>query len=165
MNILYYDESPWQSALWCDDLRKNKFILEAAQMLSTSIRLNTFLHDYPVYRIAYENHPCTKWTGLSRDNFKWTLAWMTALHKQRQRPHKSADLIPHFEHYAEHGDFPLEDRTAAANCARNKSLGLDFTTVTPTTKAYQQYSTQRWLHDSSTPTWYHGEEPPWRKDK
>jgi hypothetical protein len=38
MNIFALSECPEQSALWLDDIRKNKMILESAQMLSTAIR-------------------------------------------------------------------------------------------------------------------------------
>ena len=39
MNIFALDQCPMQSALWLDDIRKNKMILESAQMLSTAVRL------------------------------------------------------------------------------------------------------------------------------
>lgn len=39
MNIFAFDKCPMQSALWLDDIRKNKMILESAQMLSTAVRL------------------------------------------------------------------------------------------------------------------------------
>ena len=34
MNIFALDKCPMQSAQWLDDIRKNKMILESAQMLS-----------------------------------------------------------------------------------------------------------------------------------
>ena len=39
MNIFALSRCPMQSAWWLDDIRKNKMILESAQMLSTAVRL------------------------------------------------------------------------------------------------------------------------------
>jgi hypothetical protein len=61
MNIFALSECPEQSALWLDDIRKNKMILESAQMLSTAIRWLDPDTTLPVYKLAYMNHPCSKW--------------------------------------------------------------------------------------------------------
>ena len=41
MNIFATSPSPDTSALWLDDVRKNKMILETAQLLSASVRINS----------------------------------------------------------------------------------------------------------------------------
>ena len=74
MNIFALDKCPMQSALWLDDIRKNKMILESAQMLSTAVRWLDPDTTLPVYKLAYMNHPCTKWARKSRANFSWLLS-------------------------------------------------------------------------------------------
>lgn len=44
--------------------------------------------------------------------------------------------------------------TPFENCARNKSLGIDFTGMVDTVEAYQKYLKVRWDNDTRTPTWY-----------
>lgn len=40
MNIFAFDPDPWACALWLDDVRKNKMILETAQLLSSAVAIN-----------------------------------------------------------------------------------------------------------------------------
>jgi len=52
-----------------------------------------------------------------------------------------------------------------ANCARNKSLGIDFTTITNVHDAYKNYLCERWKNDKLTPVWKGGAiDPKWRKE-
>ena len=62
-----------QSAWWLDDIRKNKMILESAQMLSTAVRVLCPDTDLSVYKVAYLNHPCTIWAAESPENCAWLL--------------------------------------------------------------------------------------------
>ncbi len=78
MNIFALSECPEQSALWLDDIRKNKMILESAQMLSTAIRRLDPDTTLPVYKLAYINHPCSKWARATRGNFMWLIKHMSA---------------------------------------------------------------------------------------
>ena len=82
MNIFAFDRCPMQSASWLDDIRKNKMILESAQMLSTAVRMLDPDTNLSVYKLAYINHPCSKWARASRDNFKWLLSHMSWLYNQ-----------------------------------------------------------------------------------
>lgn len=164
MNLFAFDDDPWQSALWLDDVRKNKMILEAAQMLSTAIRFNDPFTELPVYKSAYVSHPCTKWVRASRENFAWCLSWMDALGKQKGGTHKSLSLLDHFYYYHQNGSFRQEDRTAFANCARNLERGVDFSHVEDVPKAYRLYMNERWKETNITLSWRWGEKPEW-KDK
>ena len=103
MNIFALSECPEQSALWLDDIRKNKMILESAQMLSTAIRWLDPDTTLPVYKLAYINHPCSKWARQSRSNFKWLLDHMTALFNQKVGSHASSRLLPAFQEYVDNG--------------------------------------------------------------
>lgn len=162
MNLFAFDDSPWQSALWLDDVRKNKMILEAAQMLSTAVRFNDPFTKLPVYKAAYVSHPCTKWVRASRENFGWCLKWMDALGKQKGGGHKSLGLLESFLSYYDHGSFRQEDRTPFANCARNMERGVDFSKVEDTCLAYRLYMVERWKENNIRLTWKWGEEPAWR---
>ena len=162
MNLFAFDPDPWTSALWLDDIRKNKMILEAAQMLSTAVRFNDPFTDLPVYKSAYVSHPCTKWVRSSRANFRWCLDWMAAMGEQKGGNHKSLSLIPHFEYYRDNGAFRQDDQTLFANCARNIERGVDFSHIEDVHQAYRLYMVERWKETNIPLSWRRGEEPEWR---
>jgi len=162
MNIFAFDKCPMRSALWLDDIRKNKMILESAQMLSTAVRALCPDTTLKVYKSAYLNHPCSKWARQSRANFQWLLHHMSWLYNQKSGDHKSARLIPEFQKYADDGDFPDEYMTPFANCARNLERGVDYSEVDDVHQAYRMYMNDRWKERNITLTWRWGEEPDWR---
>ena len=163
MNIFAFDKCPMQSALWLDDIRKNKMILESAQMLSTAVRTLCPDTDLGVYRVAYLNHPCSIWARKSRGNFKWLLSHMSHLFLQKDGRHKSADLIPLFQQYADHGQFEQESLTEFANCARNQERGVDYSHYKDVHEAYRLYMNDRWKERNITLTWRWGEQPEWKE--
>ena len=162
MNIFAFDKCPMRSALWLDDIRKNKMILESAQMLSTAVRALCPDTKLEVYKTAYLNHPCSKWARQSRANFQWLLHHMSWLYNQKSGEHKSARLIPEFQKYADDGDFPDEYLTPFANCARNLERGVDYSDIDDVHQAYRMYMNDRWKERNITLTWRWGEEPDWR---
>ena len=162
MNIFAFDKCPMRSALWLDDIRKNKMILESAQMLSTAVRALCPDTTLEVYKTAYLNHPCSKWARQSRANFQWLLHHMSWLYNQKSGDHKSARLIPEFQKYADDGDFPDEYLTPFANCARNLERGVDYSDVDDVHQAYRMYMNDRWKERNITLTWRWGREPDWR---
>ena len=179
MNIFAPHPSPVQSAMWLDDIRKNKMILESAQMLSTAIHIISPENQYrSLYKQTHVNHPANVWIRQSRGNFVWLLHHMAAMHKQkgptRLRPngHKSGTLMPAFLHFAKNGSFPRKDLTSFANCAANNALGLNFKHVEDTNTAYRLYLNERWRDDVTRasnpdapwyhmPKWDHGTRPYW----
>ena len=162
MNIFALSRCPMQSAWWLDDIRKNKMILESAQMLSTAVRVLSPDTDLQVYKVAYLNHPCTIWARQSRDNFKWLLSHMSHLWLQKGGEHVSARLIPQLDEYSSTGYFPNEELTPFANCARNLERGVDYSEHTDTHEAYRLYMNDRWKETNITLTWRWGREPEWR---
>ena len=162
MNIFALSRCPMQSAWWLDDIRKNKMILESAQMLSTAVRVLSPDTDLQVYKVAYLNHPCTIWARQSRDNFKWLLSHMSHLWLQKGGEHGSARLIPQLDEYSSTGYFPNEELTPFANCARNLERGVDYSEHTDTHEAYRLYMNDRWKETNITLTWRWGREPEWR---
>tara|TARA_R110002050_G_scaffold67139_1_gene145463 strand:- start:4240 stop:4731 length:492 start_codon:yes stop_codon:yes gene_type:complete len=162
MNIFAFDRCPMQSASWLDDIRKNKMILESAQMLSTAVRMLDPDTNLSVYKLAYINHPCSKWARASRDNFKWLLSHMSWLYNQKSGSHASARLIPELQQYAENGYFSRDELTPFANCARNLERGVDYSNVDDVHQAYRLYMNDRWRERNITLTWRWGKEPEWR---
>ena len=162
MNIFALSRCPMQSAWWLDDIRKNKMILESAQMLSTAVRVLCPDTDLQVYKVAYLNHPCTIWARQSRDNFKWLLSHMSHLWLQKGGEHGSARLIPQLDEYSSTGYFPNEELTPFANCARNLERGVDYSEHTDTHEAYRLYMNDRWKERNIALTWRWGKEPEWR---
>ena len=167
MNIFAYDPCPRLSALWLDDIRKNKMIVESSQLLSTTVHILCPNLSGHVYKMAYRNHPCAIWARESHANFKWLLDNLKAMHEQRGKPHESAKLLPFFNLFCDNssGNFPQKNITPFANCARNKNLGIDFTGMADTHLAYRLYTAERWRQDTITLSWRHGEEPLWRNIK
>ena len=164
MNIFAYSPDPYESALWLDDVRKNKMILESFQLLSTSIhKLLPPLGPY-VYKQSYVNHPCAIWARASHTNFRWLLEYTTHLFKQRNKPHKSARLFPMMNKFCDECSdlFPRKNLTPFVNCARNQSLGVDFTHINDVHSAYRLYTNERWRRDTIKLSWNYGQEPEWR---
>ena len=162
MNIFAFDPDPWTCALWLDDIRKNKMILETAQLLSSAAFLLDPKATRDVYKPTHVGHPCTKWTLLSKPNYDWLVEYMSCLFKQQGGLHKSALLIPTFKSLSSSLPFPLDKQTPFANCARNKDKGLDFTHIKDTHQAYRLYMVERWKETTIPLSWANGQQPEWR---
>lgn len=161
MNIFASSECPIQSALWLDDKRKNKMILESCQIMSSVVRRHDPDTTLMVYHQTHIHHPCTIWAGDSRANFLWLYRHCGALILQKFGPHKSARLMPIFKQYIEDGLFPCETATPFSNSARNQSVGVDYSHVEDVHYAYKLYLNERWYNDKRQPTWSWGEKPWW----
>jgi hypothetical protein len=68
MNIFTVDEDPVYAAQDLCDRHIVKQSLESAQMLCTTFQLQGI---HAPYKSAHPNHPSTKWTRQTRDNFEW----------------------------------------------------------------------------------------------
>jgi hypothetical protein len=160
MNIFVYDPDPYLSSLWIDDRRHNKMLLETAQLLSTCVRYRKpqWSRDKDkLMKIAYVNHPCNLWVRSSWANFRWLLEYMEHLSSSWGSDHGANRVLEPCRQAAEEFG-PFDELTPFANCARNVSLGLDFTHL-PVHEAYQQYHIARWSREQ--PTWKKGVKPPW----
>lgn len=100
MNIFVLDKDPIKAATSQCDKHVVKMILETAQMLST------VLSDYDVdlgYKPTHRNHPCTLWTGMSRENFEWLVKHGMALSDEYTsrygKVHKSRAIIESSQDY------------------------------------------------------------------
>lgn len=72
MNIFYLDPNPAEIARMLCDEHVSKMAVEAIQMLSTAHHIRgSKLDPNRIYKSAYENHPCTKWTRDTSGNYQW----------------------------------------------------------------------------------------------
>lgn len=153
MNIFATSTDPWEAALWLDDKRKNKMIVESAQLLSTCVYLNGDGDIDGLYRPTHINHPCSKWARNSRSNYKWLLSHLKAMGEQWGKPHKTMSLVPVLEEFGASGWFPKEEQDSFANCTPM----VDDNVLT----CYRTYMVQKWNNDSFLVKWSKGERPSW----
>jgi hypothetical protein len=75
MNRFIIDVEPDAIAQQLCDKHIVKMPLEEAQMLCTVLHLHApgFAKQRELYRAVHKNHPCTKWAGETRANYRW--AW------------------------------------------------------------------------------------------
>ena len=66
-------------------------------MLSTAIRVHSNNMIDGIYKIAHLNHPCSKWTRLTRNNFNWLCEMTEELFKEYTlrygKQHKSYSIF------------------------------------------------------------------------
>ena len=86
MNLFILSLDPARAAEEMMDKHVNKILLEAVQMLCTTIRVLVpdMSEDLSksIYKQAHKNHPVTIWCRTSRANFIWTLDLIDALHAE-----------------------------------------------------------------------------------
>jgi len=94
MNIFVLHYDPKKAAQVQCDKHVVKMILETAQMLCTVAQNCGF--NAP-YRATHKNHPCTLWTGKSKQNWDWLiehgLALCTEYTERYGKVHKSQQHI------------------------------------------------------------------------
>lgn len=171
MNIFVTDPDPEISALWLDDKRQNKMIIESAQMLSTALRIVT--NDDPavctgLYKITHRNHGCNIWTRTNQNNFMWLVFHALSMCHQytdrSKKVHSCQSIIESCSTFA--SLLPDEDRTPFANHARSLEHGIDFSQVRDTDIAYRKYLVARWTTtDKRMPIWTGRPCPDWAQDE
>jgi hypothetical protein len=87
MNIFVLDTNPAKAAEYHNDKHVVKMILESTQMLMSSYHVTNSkaVNDDNMYRLTHKNHPCTKWTNESIDNWKWLYNLTFSLNKEWQK--------------------------------------------------------------------------------
>lgn len=155
MNIFVTDPCPQQSAKNLDNKRVIKMILESAQMLSTAAHELGY-PEYAAYKSTHKNHPCNVWVRKNKSNYLWLFKhfiYLCGEYKRRyNREHKSYQYWILFKFFGE-CVMPKGDMTPFVNCARNKSLGIDYTNEDDVHLAYQLYLNERWENDKKEPKW------------
>lgn len=92
MNIFVLDEDPRKAARMLCDKHLIKMILESAQMLCSAYESG----EAP-YRRTHYNHPSTKWSRASYENYKWLFEHADEMCSEYQKyfgkVHKSSKVI------------------------------------------------------------------------
>jgi hypothetical protein len=167
MNIFITDSSPSQSAVWLDDKRINKMLLETCQMLSTAIRVHqgdVVGDHYGLYKKTHINHPVNIWARTDRNNYNWLaehgkslLAYYCLAYGKIN--HGCASKLSTLIGLCEF--IPEGDGTPFVNCARSTILGIDFTNEEDIFLAYRKYLIERWKGDKLEPKWSNRSVPIW----
>jgi len=157
VNIFFTSTDPIECAITLDDKRLVKMPVESVQMLSSAI----YRHGgTPVYRVAWTKHPCTLWSGDSRENFEWHLAHLRAMNEEFK-----------FRYGKDHGSFlagyqVLKDQlgclanrgiTQFPNCSLKKEMS-------DVILAYRLTMVEKWKNDKCPPRWTNRERPQWSLD-
>jgi hypothetical protein len=154
MNIFYTDHDSFLAAMYLDDIRANKMIVESAQMLSTTLRYYHAPCD-TIYKTSFINHPCTVWVRQSRQHYLWLVEHGLAL-CSRKPNHKTASLYYHeFQDYKH--IIPDNGWTEPPQCNPFKSLGLS------TVESYRMTMNRKWDNDKIKVSWTTGYKPNWKK--
>ena len=99
MNIFVLDRDPYKAAHQMCDKHVVKMILESAQMLCSAYPDG----DAP-YKRAFYNHPCTKWSRASIQNYDWLLDHAVGLlneyNDRYAKTHKSESVIGWCDKYS-----------------------------------------------------------------
>lgn len=155
MNIFASFACPELSARYLDDQRIVKMILESCQLLSTASALVG--HWRPgMTKPTHKLHPCLLWVAEARSNWDWLWAHAHAMDEERQRrfghrnPHKTLVSLRKAKANQVRLWLPY-GATSHVNCARNKTLGVDFTWVPNTHLAYRKYLAARWAAQDKRP--------------
>jgi hypothetical protein len=119
MNLFILSWNLQECALYMFDKHISKILLEAVQMLCTTMRLvdpeNEISTHIKLYKIAHKNHPVTIWMRTSLANYMWTLDLVEAMHNEwkfrydhpPEKMHKSYILAGYLRKYAPPSDkFP-----------------------------------------------------------
>lgn len=167
MNIFATSADPRACAQALDNKRLVKMCLETAQLVSTAF------HELQGRDLGYKpthvNHPCSIWARASYKNLEWLIAhWEYLCNEYRYRYedkiHASYPMIEDAHKriaglLRDGWDVTGWEMTPFANCARNTTLGLDFTHVEDVHLAYRQYLSAKWQLTGASwrarkpPTW------------
>jgi hypothetical protein len=109
------------------DKHVSKILLEAVQMLCTTIQLidpdNEIQNEIKLYKIAHKNHPVTIWMRSSLENYMWTLNLVDAMHEEwkyrynhpAEKKHKSYIVAEYLREFAPTAEkFPNRELTPFA---------------------------------------------------
>ena len=156
MNIFRVDNDPVKSAQMLCDKHIVKMPLETAQMLCSVWHRYNFGH-LVKYKEAYKNHPCTRWAGDSKENYRWLVKHGLELCEEYTRrydkEHKCHRVIWSI---AVAPSFILDDKaTPQPQCMPDEYKVLD-----NAVQAYKNYyigaksKIAQWNKSRGVPAWY-----------
>ena len=172
MNIFVLDTDPRVAARMMCDKHIPKMLVESAQMMASALqRYGVDESELPLtrrgtpYKMAYPNHPCTKWVGDSYQNFMWLYQHAETISQEyfkrfgkRRGTHRTIRTIREihqtFDKHFPTFDFPEDGLTPFALAVPDKYQGKDVV------KAYRAYyhskAFAKWDKGTPAPNWWQG---------
>jgi hypothetical protein len=171
VNLFVTDYSPIIAAQQLDNKRVGKLLIEAVQLLSTTILLTLDdqeknIGEGGLCKLSHQNHPVAKWVRNKSGNYGWTFNYACALDQEFKyrfgKYHKTGERLKTILWYYDLiSDTLPPGADPFCNCARNSVYNLDYTHL-PVSDAYQRYLNYRWKYtDKSPPTWTNRKPPEW----
>lgn len=143
MNIFAINPCPLKSAqyVYKDNPKRGiKMILECAQLLCTALNEKGYITPY---KSSHKGHICQIWASESYSNWKWVanhgLELARLYTNDYNKIHKSEKVIKNLLEMIQPEMFEKTCLTMFVNCAKNKSLALDFTNINNVHTAYKKY--------------------------
>ena len=99
MNRFIINHTPTTIAKDLCDQHITKMVLEEAQMLCSAVRTHApdYAERYGLYKMAYQNHPCSVWVRETRANYTFGLSLLQAMSyeytERYGKIHKSSRLV------------------------------------------------------------------------
>jgi len=153
MNIFILDASPLRAAKYHCDKHIVKMPTETAQILSTVLQIRKVKHKL-LYKPTHINHPCVKWAGENRKNFKWLCKFGIFLCREYTYRYGKIHAAEQVIRLASRRFEVLQrgEQTPFVQCMNN-----EYKSSNPI-KAYQQY----YLNEkASFAKWKRRQMPPW----
>ncbi len=164
MNIFFLDKTPELSAKMLCDKHIPKMLLETAQMLSTAYQemFGEDKYTKDLYKIAYPNHPMTKWVSEHSKNFDWTLLLGCMISKEYtfrfKKYHKSDAIITTLCFAVEDNSFTgygMEgDMTTPPQCMPDKYKDNDYVTAYRNYYKGEKEYFAKWEKGRKQPEWW-----------
>lgn len=147
MNIFATYPDPYLSAMYLDDKRVVKMVLESTQLLSTAMSL---LGGRAPYKPCFVNHPCSIWTRENSFNYRWLTRHLIYLCEQYTdrygRVHKCEQYVDLFAGFTKFVPQGATSVVTFVNCTPMKYLDVHL--------AYRLTLRRKWRRDKRVPTWY-----------
>lgn len=154
MQIFASDKCPMMSAMFLDDKRRIKMILESAQLMSTAMHVHGI--EGAPYKITHKNHPCAIWARKTKENYTWLFNHFVALCLEYKmaykRQHKCEEYLKVFKNAYKY--IPKGKLTPFPNCT-------PFKHITDIHHAYKVCLMHKWAKDKRKPTWKTAGKPDW----
>jgi len=154
VNIFFTSNDPIECALALDDKRLVKMPIESVQMLSSAVARHGGV---PIYRVAWSKHPCTLWSGDSKENFEWHLAHLKAMNDEfvhRYGKDHASFLAGYASLKAQADKLPSIGLTGFPNCSLRKD-------IQDVIEAYRLGFEIKWKNDKRPPRWTKRGHPAW----
>ena len=154
MNIFVLDLHPERAAEYMCDRHIPKMVLETAQLLCSPFSLGV-----APYKRTHFNHPCSKWTRETHQNYMWLVHHGKALgfefELRFKKVHKSSAIILWAEQHEHLLNLPISHRTSFA-----QAMPEVYKDPQDTVAAYRAYYMgdkkrfAKWSKSRKTPDWY-----------